>query len=84
MLTHFFACLWFVSGCPLSRPVHAALNISIVEEHDDSISTEHEDEHAPDISHHPSQPSHYDLCELGSWAMENGRNLGNYFMLKIK
>jgi len=76
LLTHTFACLWFMVGCPNNVPHHPDLNALTtylrVNETGDAVHH---------LEHHDGGPvihqnaSHFDSCKADSWAMQNGRDM---------
>ena len=78
LLTHFFACLWFMVGCPKNIVVDTSSGVVV---NGSSIS-------GNNSSFKPVLFS--EQCRLDSWAMHDGRDLGIdfffpfYFIFSLK
>ena len=68
LLTHIFACAWFINGCPYYD--------KYTSDNQGEISTSHT--HEKSVYPHQNDSSLHGYCAQHSWAVENGRNMGEF------
>jgi len=69
LLTHFFACLWFMVACPKDIIVYSFSNDSI-----DSINSSLSSNNS-ELHHDDEHDEHHEDCRMDSWALHEGRDL---------